>query len=534
MEYKKSLLKCLVLAAGTMLLGSCEKNFLNVNNNPNSPSSADPALVFSNALQQTTGVMTDLISGAGPSGANSLCYPMSYYSLSSNYQIDFTITRNDYTTNDFTNVWSDAYHNLNDYTYVIRNSEAQGKWFLAAASKVMLALDYQILVDCYNDVPYSQALSLVDSGVSQPAYDKGQAVYNAILGQIDSAITIFENPTLLSTYSVGAADIMWGGSVQGWVQFANSLKLRILMHEVNVASQASTIQTELANIAADQYGLMGQGVSALINPGYASDAQDHVNPLYYLNGYTVTGALTDPDITANSYFISKLGSYNDPRLGYFYGATGGAITGNPFGQPSNSAANFLGGPTPADSATPYNSGIAPTGGATWGILASPTNPFVIMSSWESLFLQAEATERGLMPGGPTAAQTFYQQAVSDHFTFLNVYTDGVNVNSPSSFATTYLSQPIVNVGWAASSANLLQCIITQKYISLGMIAPLEAWTDYRRTGFPSDLPTSNDPARKYDYAFRLIYPQTEFDTNEGNVKAEGTVTPVSPKPFWMP
>jgi hypothetical protein len=292
MEYKKSLLKCLVLAAGTMLLGSCEKNFLNVNNSPNSPSSADPALVFSNALQQTAGVMTDLISGTGPSGANSLCYPMNYYSLSSNYQIDFTITRNDYTTNDFTNVWTDAYHNLNDYSYVITNSEAQGKWFLAAASKVMVALDYQILVDCYNDVPYTQALSLVDSGVSQPAYDKGQAVYNAILGQLDSAITIFETPSLLSTYSVGSADIMWGGQAPQWVQFANSLKLRILMHEVNVTSQASTIQAEMAKIAADPNGLMGPGVSASVNPGYASDAQNHVNPLYYLNGYTVTGALT--------------------------------------------------------------------------------------------------------------------------------------------------------------------------------------------------------------------------------------------------
>jgi hypothetical protein len=157
-----------------------------------------------------------------------------------------------------------------------------------------------------------------------------------------------------------------------------------------------------------------------------------------------------------------------------------------------------------------------------------------MSSWESLFLQAEATARGLMPGGSAAAQTFYQQAVTDHFTFLNVYTDGVTVNSPASFATAYLAQPIVNVAWPGSVADQLQCIITQKYISLGMIGPLEAWTDYRRTGFPSDLPPSNDPARKYDYAYRLIYPQTEFDTNEGNVKAEGTVTPVSPKPFWMP
>jgi hypothetical protein len=284
MENKNSLLICLIIAAATMSLGSCEKHFLDVNNNPNNPSSADPALVFSNALAQSVTVQTDLISGTGPSGANSLSYMMNYYSLSPNYQVDYTITRNNYTTNDFTNLWTDGYHNLNDYNYVIQNSEAQGKWFLAAASKVMMALDLQVLVDCYNDIPYSQALSLVSANVSQPKYDKAQDVYTGIIAQIDSAITIFETPSLLTSYTVGSADIMWGGSVQNWVAFANTLKLRILLHEINVSGQQSAIQTEIAKIASDQYGLLGQGNSAQINPGYASDAQDHVNPFIITTG----------------------------------------------------------------------------------------------------------------------------------------------------------------------------------------------------------------------------------------------------------
>src|SRR6202012_2219476 len=160
-------------------------------------------------------------------------------------------------------------------------------------------------------------------------------------------------------------------NAKNWVQFANSLKLRLLLHEINVSSQQSTIQTEITNIANDPNGMLGAGQSAEVQPGYASDAQDHVNPLYYKNGYTVTGSITDPDITANSYFISKLNSYNDPRVGYFYNPVGGSITGNPFGTPTNSQASFLGGPTPSGSATPFGSGISPTGGATWGILADP-------------------------------------------------------------------------------------------------------------------------------------------------------------------
>jgi hypothetical protein len=157
----------------------------------------------------------------------------------------------------------------------------------------------------------------------------------------------------------------------------------------------------------------------------------------------------------------------------------------------------------------------------------------VLSSWESLFLQAEAIQRGLLPGGAAAAETDYEQAITDDFTYLNVYTDGVTVgNPPSYYATAYYSQSLPNVGWAAST-NKLQAIITQKYISLCFTNVEEAWTDFRRTGYPSSLPFSTDPAVVYPRINRFIYPQSEYNSNAAQVALQGTVTPALPLIFWM-
>jgi len=44
---KKSIV--LVIIVGALVICGCSKNFLNVNTNPNYPTTADPALVFTNA-----------------------------------------------------------------------------------------------------------------------------------------------------------------------------------------------------------------------------------------------------------------------------------------------------------------------------------------------------------------------------------------------------------------------------------------------------------------------------------------------------
>jgi hypothetical protein len=63
---------------------------------------------------------------------------------------------------------------------------------------------------------------------------------------------------------------------------------------------------------------------------------------------------------------------------------------------------------------------------------------------------------------------------------------------------------------------------------------MPVWTDYRRTGFPDFLHWSQDPARKNDTPnVRLLYPQTEINTNNDNVLKQGDINPFTSKIFWQ-
>lgn len=514
------------LSVGLFLVTGCEKHFLDINNNPNAPAQADPALVLTNALTQTAHIVgTDYLFINGT---------QNYYGSSVRAGTPGPVTTNNFTSADFAGSWFDNFHNLNDYSFIEKNATLSNKWFLVGVAKIMKALNFQMLVDTYNDVPFTEALDLTNI---TPKYDKGQDVYNASIDQLDSAVAILENTPLVSDYNPGDADVMFHGNATMWVKFANTLKLRMLLHEINVSSQQSMIATEMQKIANDPIGLLGSGESAMVNPGYSTDAANHLNPLYSSIGYGFTGKAALIGATANSYFISKLDDYNDPRVGYFYTTNAaGKVEGNPLGNGNNAAASYFGGPVNLQNSNKLPFNFTPPAGATmptkWGVLQSPSQASIILSSWESLFLQAEAVQRGLLPGD---AGKLYDEAVTDNFIYLNVFTDGKTFNPDAGdWAKAYLSQNIANVGWEASSANPLQAILIQKYISLCVTGPLESWTDYRRTGYPKDLPFSSSSNRLYDYPYRFIYPQSEYNTNSVNVEAEGKITPVSPKIFWMP
>jgi Starch-binding associating with outer membrane len=514
----------------TIFGAGCEKHFLDVNTSPNNPAAASPALVVTSALTQTASIVsTDFLYMNGT---------QNYYGSSSQAATPGPVTTNNFTTSSLAGVWYDCYHNLNDYAYIAQQSAVLNEWFLVGVAKTMTSLDYQMLVDSYNDVPFSQALRL-DSGIINPAYDKAQDVYDSCIMQLDSALAIFENAPLIATYTPGASDVMFQGDATMWAKFANTLKLRMLLHEINVTSQQSFIASEMAEIQSDPAGLLGAGQSALVNPGYATDQAAHETPLWSAVGYGFNGAASFIGAVANSYFINKLNGYNDPRTGYFYGTnSAGLVEGAALGgQGGNSAACYFGGPVNLENSNklPFADTL-PTGVSAptlFGLLQSPTMSSIVLSSWESLFLQAEAVSRGLLQGN---AQTLYNQAITDNFVYLNVTFGPANAYNPSpaAYAQSYEAQAIANVGWTASAGNPLLAIITQKYISLCFTDPLESWVDYRRTGYPNDLPYTDNPERLYDYPFRLLYPEVEYQTNEANVEAEGTITPVSPKIFWMP
>jgi len=117
-----------------------------------------------------------------------------------------------------------------------------------------------------------------------------------------------------------------------------------------------------------------------------------------------------------------------------------------------------------------------------GILASPTQSAWIMPACESLFLQAEAVQRGYLAGN---ASSLYQSAVSESFRIMGV-------TAPATAAATYTAQPDTRVNFT-SAPDKIQLIVLQAWAAYNMIDPIESWNNWRRLGVPADLPVSIYP-----------------------------------------
>ncbi|GAB3781262.1 SusD/RagB family nutrient-binding outer membrane lipoprotein [Spirosoma horti] len=489
-----------ILAGLLMVMTGC-KDYLEVNNNPNQVTAATPQLVLPDALATTGWYLT----GNGPSGVAGNFYFlnlwMGYWNWSGNYSIA-TSDKNYQFTQGFNNsIWSSAYLNLKNYNYVDTQAATLGQPLLQGMAKIMKALHFQLLVDTYGDVPYTSALQ--GTTTILPTYDKAQDIYDDLFKQIDAATALLVKGD--GTLNPGTNDIMFQGDIKKWLKFANTLKLRMLLRQSEKPERASFIQTQLATIKASGFGFLGAGENAAVNPGY-SNSQNLQNPLYGAF-YAINGNPTtlNNQYKGNLYGISFYKSTKDPRLSAYYRPVAGTTT------------NFNGtlfGTTDVL----VNSQVSDIG---QGILKKVDQSSPILQSHESLFMQAEAAQRGWIAGDPKA---LYQAAISESF---------INVGRTAAEATAYYSQAgVANVNWEAST-NKIEAIITQKWASENGTAPFEAWSDYRRLGLPATIPISQDPSTTVkQIPLRLLYPTAEYSTNAANVGAQGTINQFTTKIFW--
>jgi hypothetical protein len=155
----------------------------------------------------------------------------------------------------------------------------------------------------------------------------------------------------------------------------------------------------------------------------------------------------------------------------------------------------------------------------------------ILTSVESMFLQAEAIQRGWLAGDKEAS---YKNAVRESFRWLNV--DKSQSAADAAFNAWYTAQDENNNGNVsyADAADKLKLVLFQKYIAMNGSNHLEAWTDYRRNGAFPTLPLSINPGRTSSVLpVRLLYPQREYDLNTQAVQAVGTINQFTSKIWWM-
>lgn len=544
--------KILFIAAFISLITvGCKKDFLDLNVDPNNPATVAPSKILPAALAKTASLMVD----------PNLDYPniwMGFWSFSSTYAIptterDYTYPSSSYRQNFFTNGYTNAY----DYQMIINIAQSQNNQAFQGIGRIMKAFVMQMEVDLYGDVPYTEAFKTTAN--QTPKYDKASDIYDSLYAQLTVGINNLKAADTTKDFPDATSDIMFQGSRSKWVKFANTLKLKLLIRQATVTAKASYISAKIASdFAPDLSDFLQAKEIAQINPGYTNSTNQQ-NPFWVNFGYSLTNTVTQGSnldvynggLPAINFFcnmndlrVQRLMDYynynttgNDPGVDInFYNFVTNSTLGVAFmygGTEMGAAAKAASGSTlPTTFSTITNNPVT----TLMPVKSASTNA-LIFSDFESLFLQAEAVQRGWFANGN--AQQLFDDGMTQSFAYdfdialtkgrLPLTKYGV---TSATIQNDIIASPDNDWPSAQGAGQEIQAIITQKYMALGTYNFLEPWTEYRRTGFPKvDISTS---ANGHPIPYRYLYPQREYSVNSANVPQQATNAQFNSKLFWMP
>lgn len=505
----------LIICAGAILLSasSCKK-YLDINTNPNSATSSTPDLVLPQALVYTASQINSFNTYGAQVGGNMV--------NGGGYGGFGVVWTYNYGPGDQTGFWSTSYDIAEDFQYVINSTQGDAKYAkYNAVARIMKSYIFELIFDQYSDAPYSEAL--LGPGSVTPKYDKGKDVYPLLANQLDSAISIINaNPLALSLTS--STDPMFAGDMTMWKQFANTLKLRLIVRGTPAATFSNTTFSSDGFLTTD----------AVVNPKYGR-VNGQQNPSWntWVTSYTNSAA-------TRSYIPSKyvFGFYDghkltDPGRGKAVYLDFPNTTVSQMGVGDNSVPKAPATTNAWYSGTTATLPAAAGLGNNIGIMKGPDQGQPLMLAAESYFLQAEAAVRGILTS--VTAKTAFNNGITASFAYLyklpNLTTKaGYNATAD---AATYMTDNntsyLVNFDLATTTAQKTEAIITQKYIALNFIHSGETWNEYRRTGYPvSSSTVINNPygsfastqsasTRPDKLPTRLQYPSSEFSYNPNNV-----------------
>jgi hypothetical protein len=486
----------------SILLSSCE-GFLDVNDNPNAPVSENLALnaklpaALIATVNQEAGQLNQLGAlwggywGTTSEGINMFFNQKTYNGAG------LRDVRDGYP------VWETTYTNLLYYQLIREQAEEEGALFYQGAAKIMQGWHFLRLVDIYNNVPYEEALQ--GTGFSTPAYEPGQSVYEKSINLITEGIQDLKNAP--SGTEAGNDDVLFKGNKSLWAKFGNTVKLRALIRQSETDNEAY-IRAEINKIEAEGSGFLTAGENAFVQPGYLNTASK-LNPFWESYYRNVEGAVTGnyQDVRPTVFLIEQLEERNDPRLDQLLVDIDGEYKGVLFGDPIVNHGLY------GRAVTSAFKGPVENNGEPAALFKSSTQPSVMMGAFESLFLQAEAAQRGWISG---SAEELYEEAIQESFGYM-----GADLNS----LPAYLEQTSVKFD------NTVDRIIVQKWLALTGISSIEAWNDYRRTGLPA-IPNSIQAPTANARPLRMMYPETERMTNNEEASKQGNDLITEAKVWW--
>ena len=385
---------------------------------------------------------------------------------------------------------------------------------LAVGDIVKVAAMHRV-TDTYGPIPYTKIGQ--DGSISVP-YDSQEDVYKAMFNELDAAVDVLI-PNRTNNFS-SSADAIYGGKVDNWIKLANSLKLRLAMRisyanpELSRSMAESAVKNEVGVITSNDENARFSSWGTDGNPIKVAVEYNKVNT--HEDGTSCGTSAGDSHVAAD--IICYMNGYNDPgRASYF---TKGEWDGYDY------VGMRRGIIIPAQGTIGHKFS---------GFTLKVTDPVCWINAAEVAFLEAEAVAVfGYDMGG--TAKDFYEKGIelsfeqwgagsaaaylADNTSVPGTYTDP----SGSNTYTETLSN--ITIAWdeEATTAQKQERIITQKWIANWLLGN-EAWADWRRTGYPTLIPVSDNGNKSNGIvdsrrgARRMAYPTNEAVSNAENYQA---------------
>jgi hypothetical protein len=484
-----------------VVLTSCTKEFNEMNSDPTAVSGDkyDPNYMLTTSQLHYTG-SPDF--SAETWRTNIAYFSMMTQLLSST--VPYWIGDGDkYTTNEsytgayFNSAYSMQVKPASDMVKLTENKEQYKN--LHQIARIMRALIMQRITDIYGDVPYFDAGYGVYSANYFPKYDAQSAIYADLLKEIDEATNALD---LNGDKPKG--DLFYNGNIAQWKRLGSSLLLRVAMRlsKVDPAMAQQYVQKAIGKT------MTGNSDNAMVIHEF-SGGRATVNR----NSQVLIQPQESVNIKFAQTFIDYLKSNNDPRLKVIAQLANGDM--NPASQKGMpNGYNRQGNAQDITRAPNFTSMGAYSQVSRY--LSKMDGPTFILTYAESELLLADAAARWNIGG---SAEQHYNNGVRAAITFHGQYDAAAAISEAE--ANTYLAAHPYN------AANGLQMINTQYWAHTGtMLDFYEAWSNWRRTGFPVLTPV-NYPGNATNATIprRLPYPIEEASTNPANYQTAHNSVP---------
>ncbi len=479
-----------------LIVTSCTDDYSEINRDTNSIAvigEAELPFLFTKAL--------DAINWTGQTSEN--LYSAQYCQYFANLTSYFPTDQYEIEMSWALHAWQNHFVNaMPQLQTIMKNTEpTSGEYTLA---RIWMAYSTHRTTDYWGPIPYSQA----GEPALTVAYDSQKDIYYDLFKELTESVAVLEGMKGQNVF--GDYDIIYGGDINKWIKFANTLRLRLALRISNIDPAKAKTEAEAAYAA----GVMesnddnARALNSIEDDNFLSHSSEW-------NEFRMSAAME-----------SVMKGYDDPRISVYW--IPAFASGTYEGLRNGLSAVQLGDPK---NKAKTNSHIGPqwTSPESGGIDSYLTTSHYVMSAAEAYFLRAEGALLGWNMGG--TVKNLYETGITMSMNQWGVTNQGAIFAYLSSTKVPiapndYLNSPALNditIKFDNTDTNKqLEQIAMQKWLAL-FPDGWEAWSDYRRRPSINLYPVANsknpdipDPTK--EYIRRIPFLVYEYQSNTSAVE----------------